>query len=369
MAEATEEQDNHHVHPLLESLKKASKDLQSNPISIIYNNYDINAAIESLLELGTKADPIISSEPSLFTLNQLLSNLKTLLEKLQKLQGYGLRSLLHRQVTNYKISQIGYAVEAEVQAHIDQKNIWGFVKTMEEDSEDDWKVKALVILENRLNQGFDKDYQELILRAKVFSILEFITCDSSFSTRVRDRAALAVLALVQFNKDVFVGLVLMGPIVRTLIQMGSSGSIQVLTWLVKIIRTPLVDDINGEIPRIISLLGADDMAIRAAAMNCVLEIAFLGREEVIELMLGEDLIEKLMNLQRLETKMEEGEGKFPFSRCVAGFAVQVEVGQGLEEQSERRGFKMEILRRVREASVSDAEAASVVAEVLWGSSP
>ncbi|KAI5351913.1 hypothetical protein L3X38_004804 [Prunus dulcis] len=132
-----------------------------------------------------------------------------------------------------------------------------------------------------------------------------MVCDSRFSNWVRDQAALAVLGLVKFNKDVFVGLVLMGPIVRALIQMDSSCLIQVLTGLVKIIRTPLVE--------------------------C---------GEIVE--------------------------KFPFSRCVSSFAVQMEVGEGLE-QSEKRAFKLEILKRVREAYVSDV--ATVVAEVLLGSSP
>jgi len=48
--------------------------------------------------------------------------------------------------------------------------------------------------------------------------------------------------------------------------------------------------------------------------------------------------------------------------------VQLEVGEGLR-QRERRAFKQEILVRVREACVSDAEAATIIAEVLWGSSP
>ncbi|XP_016648951.1 PREDICTED: uncharacterized protein LOC107880918 [Prunus mume] len=91
-----------------------------------------------------------------------------------------------------------------------------------------------------------------------------MVCDSKFSTWVRDQAAFAVLGLVKFNKNVFVGLVLMGPIVRALIQMGSSCSIQVLTGLVKIIRTPLVDDVNGEIVRRITktycLLGTQNLS-------------------------------------------------------------------------------------------------------------
>ncbi|KAH0989530.1 hypothetical protein GBA52_001013 [Prunus armeniaca] len=58
-------------------------------------------------------------------------------------------------------------MEAEIQAYVDQKDVQSFVKTMEESVEDDKKVKALMGLENRLGQGFDKQYQQLILRAKL----------------------------------------------------------------------------------------------------------------------------------------------------------------------------------------------------------
>lgn len=370
--EAEEHHQNHHALPLMEALIKASKALQNNTISTIYNNHDTNAAVEALLELAVEADPIISTDPRLFNLAQLLDDLKTLLEKLEKLQRYGLRSLLPRQITNYNVSRVGYAIDAEIQAYIDKKNVESFVKTMNESEEDDEKAEALVGLETRLSRGFSKEYQELILRAKVFSIVEFIVCESLFSNRIKDQAALVALALVQFNKDVFVGLVLMGPIIRALISMGSFRSIQVLTSLVRIIRTPLVDDIKEEIPRIIGLLSAEDLKIKMATMNCVFEVGILAREEVIEAMLEEDLVKKLMDLQRLEmmgpSKEEEGVGKFPFLGCVAGFAVQVEVGEGLEK-SEKRAVKLEILKRVREACVSEAEAATVVSEVLWGSSP
>ncbi|CAL9005119.1 unnamed protein product [Prunus brigantina] len=142
-----------------------------------------------------------------------------------------------------------------------------------------------------------------------------MVCDSKFSNWVRDQAALVVLGLIKFNKDVFVGLVRMGPIVRALIQMVSSCSIQVLTGLVKIIRTPLVDDINGEIPRIISLLGSEDLSTKVAAMNCILEIVFLGREEVIGLMLDKDLIKKLMGVQRLEVGLQSKRTKW---KCLCG---------------------------------------------------
>jgi hypothetical protein len=46
----------------------------------------------------------------------------------------------------------------------------------------------------------------------------------------------------------------------------------------------------------------------------------------------------------------------------------LEVGEGLSSE-EKREVKLEILRLVKEASRSDAEFATISAEILWGSSP
>ncbi|KAL5559760.1 hypothetical protein UlMin_035971 [Ulmus minor] len=377
------------VLPILHALKKASKDLQNNSMFVGCQN-ETKSAIEALLEMGAKANDVISVDPNLCNLSQLLSKLETLLEKLEKSQGYDLRSLIRRQITNYKILQVAYAIESELQGYIDRLSVVELVTTLEESSEEDEQLKVLVAFEARLSIGFDKDFQELVLRAKIFSILEFLLCDSSRSIRVRDQAALDIFALVKFNKDVFVGLVLMGPTIRVLISMSTPCSIKVLSSLIRFIKTPLIDEMesNGEITMIINLLSSEDISIRAAALYCIFEIAFFGREEVIETMLGEDLIKKLMNLQRLEVgtnipdeieggtsgetysklEMEDEEDDSPFENCVARFAVQIEVGEGLESR-EKREVKLEILRMVREASVSEAEASAIVAQVLWGSSP
>ncbi|XP_039059971.1 uncharacterized protein LOC120203888 [Hibiscus syriacus] len=178
----------------------------------------------------------------------------------------------------------------------------------------------------------------------------------------------------------------MGPSVRALISMSSRCSIRVLSLLIKFIRIPLVDELEAhkEIPRIISLLSSENVAIQAGAIDCILEISCYGRREAIEAMLEAGLVEKLVKFQRLEkqasvdengsksepkTDKEEGyEGNCPFEGCVARFAVQLESGEMLSKK-EKIEFKLEILRRVREASVSEAEKASIVAEVLWGSSP
>jgi|UniRef100_A0A2N9FH47 hypothetical protein len=382
---------------LLEPVKKASKDLQTNYLVSLTNTDNsktkTKTIIEALSNLEAEAGTLLSTDPYLFNLSQLLCNLKTLLGKLEKYQGYSILSHLCCQITNYKICQVACKIEAEIQAFLDRVSVQNLVRTLKESVDDeDEKVKVLIEFKNRVSQGFDRDFQDLVLRAKVFSILESILSDSMCSKRVREQAALIVNGLVKFNKNVFVGLVFMGPTIGSLVSMGSCCSIQVLCSLIKFIRSPLVDEMesNGEIPRIINLLNSEELSIRAAALDCILELAYFGRKEVIEAMLGEDLVEKLMELQRLEhgremvekggvcveteseTKIESKERDFvqnyPFDSCVARFAVQVEVGEGLNK-GEKREVKLEILRRVRETSVSGAESASIEAEVLWGSSP
>lgn len=374
---------------LLDALKMASKDLQCNLIFL--NNTDFSKSkttFEALSKLEAEAGNLLSTDPNLFIISQLLCNLNTLLEMLEKSQGYSLSSLLCRQITSYKISQVAFTIEAEIQAFLDRENVQILARTLKDSEDEDQKVKVLIEFRNRVCQGFNRDFQDLVLRAKVFSILETILCDSMCSNRVRDQAALVIDALVRFNKNVFVGLVFMGPIVGALVSMGSCCSIQVLCSLIKFIRTPLIDEMesNGEIPRIVNLLSSEESPIQAASLDCILELAYCGRKEVIEAMLGGELVEKLMELQRLEHGNEdlekgqlfqtENEGvcerdfvqNYPFEICVVRFAVQIEVGEGLNKV-EKIEVKLEILRRVRAASVSEAESATIEAEVLWGSSP
>ncbi|GAV60537.1 hypothetical protein CFOL_v3_04067 [Cephalotus follicularis] len=391
--------DSFQVLPQLEAIQKASKDLQSYPVFV--TNIPVNF-IKALLELANEADNILSTDIHLFKLSQSLGNLKALLEKLEKSQSYGLKSILSRQVTNYKISQLAHAIEAEIRAYIDRKSIRNLVMKLEESENEDEKVKFLIEFEKRVLQGFDRDFQDLVLKAKVFSILENILSDSTCSKRVRDQAALVIVSLVEFNRDVFVGLVLMGPTIQALISMASCCSIQVLKSLIKLIKSHLIDELLSikEIPRIVSLLSTEDLEIKVAAIDCICEIAYFGRREVIEAMFNEGLIKKLVEFQRskdgdnltdlnqnmedhngttnteeganMDTKMEDKDerivGICPFASCVARFAVQIEVGEGMS-QKEKKEIKLEILEKVREASVSEAEAATIVAEVLWGSSP
>uniref|UniRef100_A0A6N2LF20 Uncharacterized protein n=1 Tax=Salix viminalis TaxID=40686 RepID=A0A6N2LF20_SALVM len=364
MEQSKNDQDSHSLLEFLEALKKASKDMQTNPIFI---TNDPQPSMESILNLESEVDTILSSDPNFFKLSQLLCNLKTLSEKLRSFQEHSLKSFFSRQVTKCEIYQVAFTMEIEVQARIDKENVQNLVRTLEQvvDIEEE-KVRVL-------KRVSIEDFQEVVLRGKVFAILESILCDSTRSTRVREHVAHTVVALVRFNRDVFVGMVLMSGIVQALIPMASCCSRQVVCSLVTLIRTPLIDEmgLRGEIPRIVSLFcSSEDLSIEVGTMDCICQIAYFGRMEVVESMLEKGLIEKLVELQRstngdnlIETHQSNGERDGG-----GGFSVQVEVGEGLGP-AEKKEIKVEILRRIREASVSEAEAATIIAEVLWGSSP
>ncbi|TKY54795.1 hypothetical protein E2542_SST19207 [Spatholobus suberectus] len=339
---------------VLEALKEAAHDIQRHHTSD-------SPAIKALVELHTI---ILSSDPNLSALSNHLDRLKTLVHSLN--HSTGLRSFLTRPLSTHSLSRVAASIESEIQAWIDRETVHALSASLRNPSPNEDELVALLTqFQDRVSQGFNRELQDLVLKLKLFSALETVLLDAKCPNRVREKTGLVVAALIRFNKDVFVGQVLMGPTVQALVSMGSVTSVEVLCSLIRSIRSPLVDEIesNGEIQNIIKLLNSEDPRLRVLAFECVLEIGYFGRKEAVEAMLKEGLVEKLMELQR----SEDSEGH-AFASCVARFAVQLEVGEGLR-QREKRAFKPEILLRVREASLSDAEAATVVAEVLWGSSP
>lgn len=400
---------------VLQVLKQASHDLRSNPT---FSEEDdprsspspsaaaAAGGIKVLLELETEADTLLSTDPNLATLSRHLSSLKTLVRSTTRRhrRGGALLAFLTRRLSALEVSRLAAAIESDIQAWIDRETVGQLLDALrchESESAEEQKLNALARFENRVSQGFDRELQDLVLRSRVLASLEKVICHPSSSKKVREQAAFAIASLIVFNKDVFVGEVLMGPTVRCLISMAASSAslLKVLCLLIRTIRSPLVDEIesNGETGSIIAALGSADLQIRVAALDCVLEMGYHGRKEAVEAVLREGLIERLVEMQSssdlggdlideaeaeaVEERAvvcvdlgEETKGKAlmerrPFAGCVARFAVQVEVGEGLR-QSEKRVFKQEILRKVREASsISDARVATIVAEVLWGSSP
>ncbi|KAI3983773.1 hypothetical protein MKX01_001177 [Papaver californicum] len=386
----TQREDNEQVLKVLQALKQISQDLKNKPTQNLNSN-----SIQALLELETEGDTILFKDPNL----QIhLTKLKQVIHNyLQNSTGsHGIRSFIRRRLTYHEISKLAESIETEIQAWIDRESVENLVNLVQNSDDDDEKVRLLSQFENRVLQGFNRDLQDLVLQFKVFNVLETLVCDSKNSIKLKEASAFAVGALVEFNKDVFVGEVLMGPIIPGLISMGSSTStcsIQVLCSLIRSIKSPLVDEIetNGQIPKIIKLLGLEnEPSIRVTALDCILEIGYFGRKEAVEAMLEEGLVKKLVELQRSELggclidmgdRFEDDEKvktsrdrrdreyleEHPFVSCVSRFWIQLDVGEGLR-QREKRAFKLEILQRVREACDSDSEAATILAEVLWGSS-
>ncbi|WCJ29981.1 hypothetical protein M5689_011573 [Euphorbia peplus] len=365
---------------VLQALKKASHDLRTQPTP-----KSNSSAIEALLELETESDTILSKDPHLNTLSHHLSRLRTLVDNFQKSRGYSLRSFLTRRVSTHYISRVAESIEDEIQAWIDRESMENLITAIKQPQ----KMKTenelghlLTRFEKRISLGFNRELQDMVLKSKILVLLERMICDSNCSKKIREQSGFVVAGMISFNKDVFVGQVLMGPLIHGLVSMASWKSMKVLCNLIRLIKSPLVDEIesNFEIPKIISFLDYKDLEVRVTAMDCVLEIGYFGRKEAIEAMLKEGLVKKLVELQRSELggdlidmgKFEDEKSNFvercPFASCVARFGVQIEVGEGLR-QREKRAFKQEILDRVREACVDDAEAATIVAEVLWGSSP
>lgn len=392
---------NPQVLTVLEALRQASHHLQTNPT--LNSDNSNSSAIKALLELETESNSLLSSDPHLSALSRHLSSLKDLVHTLQKSRGHSITSFLTRRASTQSISRVAGSIESEIRAWIDRERVEDLTRALRELADDDELVKLLTQFENRVSQGFSHELQDLILKSKVFSLLESVLCNPNCSKKIREHSGFAVSALIRFNKDVFVGQVLMGRTVLALIAMGSRSSLTILWSLIKSIKSPLVDEIesNGEIPKIISFFSSQDLDIRIAAVDCAFEIGYYGRKEAIEAILKEGVIEKLLELQRSEiggiliemgwfneeenmksfdgvdiegirSSRDSREKRFlethPFASCVARFAVQLEVGEGLR-QREKRDFKQEILGLVREACASDAEAATIVAEVLWGSSP
>ncbi|XVE71520.1 hypothetical protein DITRI_Ditri10aG0157300 [Diplodiscus trichospermus] len=391
MEEPSPKEDNRGVLKVLEALKQASHELRAHPS---HNSANSNSsAIKALLELETESDSILSKDPNLSTLSRYLADLKTIVETLEHTHGYGLRSFLTRRVSTYSLSRVASSIESEIQAWIDRESIESLIKGLKEPwKNEDELVRLLAQFEDRVSQGFNRELQNLVLKSKAFLVLQSVLCDPNCSKRIREHAAFCVAALIRFNKDVFVGQVSMGDTIHALLDMRSTNSLKVLRELIKFTKSPFVDEIlcNGEIPKILNLLESKDLEMKVLAFDCILEIGYFGRKEAVEELLKGVLIEKLVGLQRSElggdliemgkfgddenkeSEEKKREHKFlenhPFGSCVARFAVQLEVGEGLR-QREKRAFKQEILKKVREASVSDAEAATIIAEVLWGSSP
>ncbi|THU69705.1 hypothetical protein C4D60_Mb08t17200 [Musa balbisiana] len=413
----------------LEALKKASKEIEANPVGAAEKGDDgcDSPSMKALLQLQSGSCDLLSGDPQLANLSNLLNRLRCLASSICSSScrddgacgrtGGGKGGILGsirwlRSSHSHEISRVARSIGAEIQSWIDRESADRLVSALRSISpivapggdveEEEEEGEALVqALQARVSQGFDRGLQDVLLRSGAFAAVESALADAAAPKRVRECAATAVLALVRFNKAVFVGPVLMGPTVGALVSMSSASAsaaaLRALNGLIRAIRSPLVDELHarGHIPRLVSLLGGSvAVEVRILALDWALEIGYFGRKEAIDAMIAEGLIKRLTALQRSDLggaliemdgggrgavpvgQLRRGRGvgeeerQFlqarPFASCVSRWAVQVEVGEGLR-QREKREIKREVVARVREATASEAEVATALAEVLWGS--
>ncbi|CAM0942770.1 unnamed protein product [Alopecurus aequalis] len=366
---------------VLRALRDAARSVQSG------DHHSSAPALQALLALEASADDLLAGYPELCRMLARVRALSLSVELAAGLEGVGLvgevRAWCRRCRARRAVARAAGDVAREIQAWADRELAARLVAALRgRDADTDARARALLAeLESRLLGAaaagrFDARLQDAVLRHGVFAAVEARLADPA---AVGDGCAGAVLALVRFNRDVFVGPVLMGPAVGALVAScpSSPAPLRALNGLVDAIRTPLVDELHGrgELPRLVALLCAADPRVRALALELVLRVAYFGRGQVLDALLAEGLVKRLLCLQRSDLgggSATDSEGETALSAsfvsAVARFAVQVEVGQGLGPR-EKRAAKLDILRRVREAAVSPAEEAAVLAEVLWGATP
>ncbi|CAL9038633.1 unnamed protein product [Musa banksii] len=411
----------------LEALKKASKEIEANPVGAAENGGGgcDSPSMKALLRLQSGSRDLLSGDPQLTTLSDLLYRLRCLVSSFRSSScrdgggecgrggGDGKGGIFgsirwRRSSHSHEISRVAGSIGAEIQSWIDRESadrlisaLRSFSPPVARDAEVEEGESLVRALESRVSQGFDLSLQDVLLRSGAFAAVESALADEAAPKRVRECAAAAVLALVRFNKAVFVGPVLMGPTLGALVSMSSAfasaAALRSLNGLITAIRSPLVDELHarGHIPRLVGLLGITvAVEVRVLALDWALQIGYFGRKEAIDAMLTEGLIKRLTALQRSDLggaliEINDGGGggvrvgwlrrgrggedeerQFldaqPFASCVALWAVQVEVGEGLR-QREKREIKRDVVARVKEVAATEAEAATVLAEVLWGS--
>ncbi|KAL5061374.1 hypothetical protein RYX36_032978, partial [Vicia faba] len=179
---------------------------------------------------------------NLHNLSHSPTTLKTLIQNLQNSKPYKLKSILQCQIIAYKISQASSSLESEMKFYLDHVIIVNLDKALQDEQNEKEQVHAIIKFRQRLSKGFDLECQDLILRAKVSTLLE----------------------------------------------------------------TTLIDHFNSK------------------------RVGHIGRREVVEAMMEQNLVKILMDLRRREG--------FGFDGCVSRFTIQLEVGEGL--RSEEKSYEI-----------------------------
>ena len=208
---------------VLEALKQASVNLQ---VHLNSNLVEFNSsAIKALLELKTESDALLSKDIYFSTLFLNTSPTSKPLSKpfLDPAGVIASKSSWHGkpQLTPYFSSR---RLHRDWNPSLDwQRTLWKAHEHFEDLDGDggnkDKLVKLLTHIKDQAFQGFNRKLQDLVLKSKVFSLLEKILYNSNCLKSLTEQSAYSIASVIRFNKDVFMDQVLMSLTIPTLLTM------------------------------------------------------------------------------------------------------------------------------------------------------
>ncbi|KAH7292976.1 hypothetical protein KP509_28G006100 [Ceratopteris richardii] len=390
-------------------LVDAAQNLQKNPANIaIVNNLIDKLKDLLLLERQTYALMRQNSGSrkkieSMFNLIQFLESQVRRLENAVQRQGlsYYLASISSK-IRGNEVGRIGRSMETELQSWLDQECVREVADIAIKGSDEEEAVRIITSFEKIVQKGYNPLIQDTILSVGLVEKIVGLLVPGAAPWKVTEAAALALSALLDFNKNIFVSLVLMAKMVENVLQLMDLESDDHVLTLISVMKNMLLvgetivaDEIYAKdgIPKIVELLDHDVQDLQLEAVECIFMLVYYGRVEVVNELFQLDVIKKLALLQQKNaekrhlpasvmcemtpaagasyhlvlTKLQEdidGTGLHPFADAVSKFILHLSVGTGLRRR-EKRALKQEFLRQIREVLEDDTEVADITAEVLW----
>ena len=158
--------------------------------------------------------------------------------------------------------------------------------------------------------------------------------------------------------------------------------LSVLKSMLSVGHTIVVDEIYSHdgVSKIVNLLVDCKLeALQFAAFDCILELVYNGRIEVLTQVFQCNVVKNLVMLRSSykETtrnsascsSQDKDHGKhrdtYPFVDALSDFATQFAIGIGLRER-EKQALRQVFLRQIKETIQDDVEVANISIKVLWG---
>ena len=253
--------------------------------------------------------------------------------------------------------------------------------------DDEAQVKAMSSFEAIVHRGYNASIQETILLCGLAGKLATLLKPNIASWDVQKQTAFTIIALLPFNKDVFVSLLLMAKVVKNIFALMDTQPDENVLLLLCVLRSMLmvghaivVEEISRQngVPKIVSLLNRNQEALQHVAFDCILELVYNGRMEVLQKVFESEIVKNLVMLHDsykeswnkkcaslgVRTNGDGHAHAYPFANALIEFAQCFVNGLGLRKQ-EKRALKEVFLRQVKEIVQDKVEVANITIEIWW----